>query len=189
VGHRNICRVAMADDRRENEAHMVTMTQAKREFEVSSSLGKDVLLFNRMSAIEGLSQLFEIDLALLSPSASIDAKKILGTPVSARVEIPPPTGGNRYFHGLCTDFTYTGSFGELHGYRAVLRPWLWVLTVGGLPHLPEDDHARDHQADLHRSRLQRRCHQGLAHPQLSAMGVLRPISRDGVQLRQPAHGA
>jgi type VI secretion system secreted protein VgrG len=107
---------------------MVTMTQAKREFEVSSSLGKDVLLFNRVSATEGLSQLFEIDLALLSPKASIDAAKILGTPVSVRVEIPPPTGGNRYFHGLCTDFTYTGSFGELHGYRAVLRPWLWVLT-------------------------------------------------------------
>jgi type VI secretion system secreted protein VgrG len=107
---------------------MVTMTQASREFEVSSSLGKDILLFNRMSATEGLSTLFEIDLALLSPSASIDPKKILGTPVSARVEIPPPTGGNRYFHGLCTDFTYTGSFGELHGYRAVLRPWLWVLT-------------------------------------------------------------
>jgi type VI secretion system secreted protein VgrG len=107
---------------------MATMTQAEREFEVSSSLGKDVLLFNRMTATEGLSTLFEIDLALLSQNASIDAKKILGTPVSVGVELPPPTGGNRYFHGLCTDFTYTGSFGELHGYRAVLRPWLWVLT-------------------------------------------------------------
>jgi type VI secretion system secreted protein VgrG len=107
---------------------MVTMTQAKREFEVSSSLGKDVLLFNRMTATEGLSSLFEIELALLSPNKSVDAKKILGTPVSVRLELPPPTGGNRYFHGICTDFGYTGSFGELSGYRAVLRPWLWVLT-------------------------------------------------------------
>ncbi|HEX6842549.1 MAG TPA: type VI secretion system tip protein TssI/VgrG [Stellaceae bacterium] len=107
---------------------MAMMTQAKREFEVSTSLGKDVLLFNRMTATEGLSSLFEIELALLSANKTIDAKKILGTPVGVRVELPPPASGNRYLHGLCTDFTYTGSFGELHGYRAVLRPWLWVLT-------------------------------------------------------------
>lgn len=107
---------------------MVTLTQATREFEVSTSLGKDVLLFNRMTVNEGLSRLFEIELLLLSANKAIDAKKILGTPVGVRAELPPPNVGNRYFHGVCTDFAYTGSFGELHGYRAVLRPWLWVLT-------------------------------------------------------------
>jgi type VI secretion system secreted protein VgrG len=105
---------------------MVTMTQAQREFQVSSALGKDVLLFNRMTATEGLSGIYEINLALLSANPSIDAKKILGTPVG--VSIAVPAGGQRYFHGLCTDFAYTGHFGELYGYRAVLRPWLWLLT-------------------------------------------------------------
>jgi type VI secretion system secreted protein VgrG len=105
---------------------MVMMAQARREFAVSSTLGKDVLLFNRMTATEALSGLFAIDLALLSPDPAIDAKAILGTPVCVRVDLP--AGGRRYFHGLCTDFHYTGDFGELFGYRAVLRPWLWVLT-------------------------------------------------------------
>jgi type VI secretion system secreted protein VgrG len=105
---------------------MATMTQADREFQVSSSLGKDVLLFNRMTATEGLSGIYEINLSLLSANGSIDAKKILGTPVGVSVALP--AGGQRYFHGLCTDFAYTGHFGELYGYRAILRPWLWVLT-------------------------------------------------------------
>jgi type VI secretion system secreted protein VgrG len=105
---------------------MATMTQADRQFEVSTPLGKDVLLFNRMTATEGLSGLFKIDLALLSENPAIDAKKILGAPVGVSIELP--AGGERHLHGLCTDFSYTGYFGELHAYRAVLRPWLWVLT-------------------------------------------------------------
>ena len=105
---------------------MATMTQAQRQYEVTSSLGKDVLLFNRMTATEQMSRLFEIDLALLSSNPAIDAKKILGTPVTVRIELP--AGGNRHLNGLCTDFSYTGAFGELHGYRAILRPWFWILT-------------------------------------------------------------
>jgi type VI secretion system secreted protein VgrG len=105
---------------------MATMTQADRQFEVSTPLGKDGLLFNRMTATEGLSGLFEIDLALLSANPAIDAKKLLGAPVGVSIELP--AGGERHLHGLCTDFSYTGYFGELHAYRAVLRPWLWVLT-------------------------------------------------------------
>jgi type VI secretion system secreted protein VgrG len=110
----------------EDEAPMAMVTQAQRQYEVTSALGKDVLLFNRMIAIETLSRLFEIDLRLFSPNPAIDAKKLLGTPIGVRIELP--SGGNRYLNGLCTNFSYAGAFGELHGYRAVLRPWFWVLT-------------------------------------------------------------
>jgi type VI secretion system secreted protein VgrG len=105
---------------------MAVLTQAKREFRVSSPLGKDVLLFARMTASERMSGLFEIDLDLVSENAAIDAKKILGMPVGVSIELP--AGGERNLHGLCTDFTYAGHFGDRHSYRATLRPWLWVLT-------------------------------------------------------------
>ncbi len=103
-----------------------TLTQANRQFQVFTPLGKDVLLFRHMAASETLSGLYEIDLDLLSSNPAIDVKKILGAPVGVSIELP--AGGERYLHGFVSDFTYTDHMGDLHAYRATLRPWLWYLT-------------------------------------------------------------
>jgi len=41
-------------------------------------LGEDQLLFRSMHGTEGLSQLFEFEVDLLSPGMSIDMKAVLG---------------------------------------------------------------------------------------------------------------
>jgi type VI secretion system secreted protein VgrG len=103
-----------------------TLTHAERQFKVSTSLGKDTLLFVRMTATERLSSPYEVELELLSEKATIDPKQILGTPVAVSIELPG--GGDRYLHGLVSDFSYGGHGDEVHTYHATLRPWLWFLT-------------------------------------------------------------
>ena len=104
----------------------MAVTQAQRQFKLTTPLGKDKLLFQRMNATERLSGLFEIELNLLSTDASIKAQDIVGAAAGVAVELP--AGGERHFHGHVAEFSYAGALGELHAYHATLRPWLWFLT-------------------------------------------------------------
>jgi type VI secretion system secreted protein VgrG len=106
---------------------MATLTQANRQFQVTTTLGKDVLLFGHMSAREDLSGLYKIDLNLFSEAATIKAEQILGTPVCVTVD-RSDMAAPRYFHGLCSQFAYVESLGSISVYHATLRPWLWFLT-------------------------------------------------------------
>jgi type VI secretion system secreted protein VgrG len=105
----------------------VNLTQADRQFKVTTPLGKDVLLFGHMTATEQLSGLYKIDLNLFSTKNSIKPEQILGEPVGVSIELPDGKG-ERYFHGHVAEFAYVEPIGEIHAYRATLRPWLWFLT-------------------------------------------------------------
>jgi type VI secretion system secreted protein VgrG len=91
-------------------------------------LGDDQLLFRSMCGSEGLSQLFEFEIELLSTNASIDAKSLLGKPLALEIRT---AGAPRFLHGHVARFTVVGREGgrTRHTiYRAVVRPWLWYLT-------------------------------------------------------------
>ncbi|RTQ32591.1 type VI secretion system tip protein VgrG [Variovorax gossypii] len=91
-------------------------------------LGDDQLLFRSMRGSEGLSQLFEFDVELLSTDASIGAKSLLGKPLALEIRT---AGAPRFLHGHVARFTVAGREGgrTRHTvYRAVVRPWLWYLT-------------------------------------------------------------
>jgi type VI secretion system secreted protein VgrG len=108
---------------------MASLTQANRQFKVSTPLGNDVLLFGHMSASEQLSGLYKIDLNLFSTDRSIKAEDILGTPVGVSIELLDATAeAERHFHGHVAEFAYVEPIGNIHAYRATLRPWLWFLT-------------------------------------------------------------
>jgi type VI secretion system secreted protein VgrG len=101
---------------------------------VTTPLGEDVLLFARMKGYEEISRLFEYEIDLFSEEKQVDINKILGQAMTISIELP--TGGNRYFHGLVTQFRHhgMGTFKhqgisrEYYLYRAIMRPWLWILT-------------------------------------------------------------
>jgi len=101
-------------------------TQDNREFQFTTPLKKDKLLFYRMQGNEQLGQPFEFHLDLLSEDGGIALDTLVGQPVSVLVTLPE--GGPRYFHGIVTEFGHTGAVGELELYRAVLRPEFWLLT-------------------------------------------------------------
>ncbi|BEP33240.1 type VI secretion system tip protein VgrG [Variovorax sp. V59] len=93
-------------------------------------LGEDQLLFRSMAGTEGLSQLFEFEVELLSPSAALDLKSVLGKPLSLEIQTAV-AGEPRFLNGQIVRFSMVGREGGTSRhtvYRASVRPWLWYLT-------------------------------------------------------------
>jgi type VI secretion system secreted protein VgrG len=94
---------------------------------VSSGLGKDVLLLTGFSGEEAMSRLFRYNLDLLSEKDNIAARDIVGMPVTWSVQ--PRRDRARYFHGHVVRFVAGGKSPRgLRSYRAEVAPWLWFLT-------------------------------------------------------------
>ncbi|RIX74282.1 type VI secretion system Vgr family protein [Acidovorax cavernicola] len=100
-----------------------------RVVKAHTPLAEDQLLFRSMHGSEGLSQLFEFEVDLLSPNTSVDMKALLGKPLA--LEIQTLNGSPRYLNGQITRFTMIGREGGSSRYivyRASVKPWLWYLT-------------------------------------------------------------
>jgi len=102
------------------------ITQSQRSIQIATPLGKDKLLFYRMTGSERLGALFEYELELLGTDSDIDPEKLLGQNVTIRMELAD--GGWRYFNGYVSRFGHYGTLDYLALYRASVRPWLWFLT-------------------------------------------------------------
>jgi type VI secretion system secreted protein VgrG len=102
------------------------VTQANREVDVTTALGTDVLLFERMSGSEQLGRLPEYRVQMLSTKHDLKIADVLGKPLGVHVGLP--AGGKRHFHGVVTRFASMGWHGSLCRYEAVVHPWLWLLT-------------------------------------------------------------
>ncbi len=100
--------------------------QETREVELFSPLGDDVLLFQRMTAMEQLSHPFEYELDLLSKDSGIKLQDLLGKTMSIRLSIPGEE--KRYFGGYVARFSQMGMSGGYYAYRASLKPWFWLLS-------------------------------------------------------------
>ena len=92
----------------------------------TTPLGPNALALARFSAIEGLSELFEIRVEAVSTQGGLDFASTLG--VGATIELKTQDGQTRYFHGVMTEARWAGTQEDLYVYQLVLRPWLWLLT-------------------------------------------------------------
>src|SRR5215471_4480566 len=97
-----------------------------RQIELTTPLGKDVLLFHAMHAREELGRLSEFDLSALSTRGDIDSSEILSKNVTVKLELQ--SGEFRYFNGYVTRFSQGGMVGRYYQYRMVVRSWLWFAT-------------------------------------------------------------
>ncbi len=104
----------------------MTRTQTHRGIEVATPLGRDALLFHRMTGTEALGRPFHFELELLSENPNIPFDELLGQKITLRLELPH--GKTRYFSGHVTRFAQAESLGNLNVYHADVRPWLWFLT-------------------------------------------------------------
>ncbi|HGM6310533.1 TPA: type VI secretion system tip protein TssI/VgrG [Pseudomonas putida] len=84
------------------------------------------LLLEHFSGSEGLSRLYQLDLALLSQRIDVKLKSLIGR--LATVEIELADGNFRYINGYINRFSTQGSDGGYVRYSALLGPWLWMLT-------------------------------------------------------------
>jgi len=95
--------------------------------------GTDNLQVKSIAGKEKLSGLFKFQVDLISQTGNLDFKKVVGQKVTAKLSIDDDgklgDGGYRYFNGIVTEFSYLGQeFEDVFRYRAVMRPWFWMLT-------------------------------------------------------------
>ena len=101
-------------------------THDSRTFDLKTPLGKDVLLLKSMHGVEAMSQPFQWKLNLLSEKNDVDPDAILGQKVSVGMTLP--NGKKRFFHGFVSEFSLGGWIQNFNEYRAIVRPWYWLLT-------------------------------------------------------------
>src|SRR5450631_796030 len=106
---------------------LMPITLANRAVQLTTPLGKDVLLPQRIDISERLGQPFQWVLDLVSESGDLAANDILGKEITLSFTLPSG-GAPRAFHGHVTEFSQTGYVRRLHEYRAIVRPWLWFLS-------------------------------------------------------------
>jgi type VI secretion system secreted protein VgrG len=103
-------------------------SQDHRLIAVDTPLGKDVLLLQEITGIEGISSLFSYELNLLAyENDSIVFKDIVGQKVTITLNLPD--GTPRYINGYVSRFTQGETDARLFThYHAQVVPWLWFLT-------------------------------------------------------------
>lgn len=102
------------------------------EIELKSALSDGTLRLVRMRGFEALAHPFEFELDLMSDATNIGPKDLVGTEMSIRLEA---LGTPREFNGIVArlevvDYGGDNSGARCVGYRAVVRPRLWLLTRG-----------------------------------------------------------
>jgi type VI secretion system secreted protein VgrG len=102
-----------------------TLTQNTRTCELTTPLGKDVLVLVRLDASEGLSELFEYRIDCLSEDADIDFDQAIGKSCSLKIKMYDK---EREFTGILVEAQWLGAKSEYFSYRIVLRPALWLLS-------------------------------------------------------------
>ena len=89
--------------------------------------GECPLILRQMRAKEELSRPFEYEVEMLSAKDDINPSDLLGKSMTVSVKMPSDAK-TRHFNGIVTRFTYHGRAEGNSEYRAVLRPWIWLLT-------------------------------------------------------------
>ena len=103
-----------------------SLKQDERTGKLTTTVGDDVLVFSHLSAIEGLSELFEFRVEAVSLQANMDFSSALGS--DCIVKHKTSDDSDRYFNGVITEARWAGAREDIHVYEIVLRPWLWLLT-------------------------------------------------------------
>ncbi len=96
-------------------------------------LADDFLLIKRLRSTEGISQLFRYELEILheedetgdSPTL-VDPQQLLGKKMT--VSVAQGDGAERFFNGICVDFTQGNRNDRFSKYRAELVPLFWLLS-------------------------------------------------------------
>ncbi|MCH4547027.1 type VI secretion system tip protein VgrG [Rhizobium changzhiense] len=101
--------------------------QANRVLKVTSPLGDDQLLPERMSVEEGVNQLFEIKLSVRAKREAVKPEELIGNLVTADVEVAE--GIRRPFNGLVTRLSEGPPVTRgLRSYTLTIRPQMWLLS-------------------------------------------------------------
>ncbi|WP_305907355.1 type VI secretion system tip protein VgrG [Methylomarinum sp. Ch1-1] len=100
-----------------------------RTVRVITPLPENELIFVSMNGREEMGRLFEFEVDLLRDleQGNVAVNELLGKGMT--IELDLSAGERRYFHGEIVSFKHTGLRNRYSCYRALLRPYLWNLTL------------------------------------------------------------
>ncbi len=103
------------------------LIQADRILRISTSLGTDVLLAEKMDIREEINGLFEIAVDVKSKRTDIKPEELVGTLIDLSLEIA--YGQRRPWNGLVTGLKEGPPVSRgLRSYSLIIRPQLWLLS-------------------------------------------------------------
>lgn len=106
---------------------MADFTDDKRRIQLTTPLGPNVLLVSGVSGSEGISELFEFQLDLVSDKQrDIKPDQLIGKPVTLAMQMD--AGSFRYVNGIVARFGRTGNLVDFASYSMEVVPKLWFLT-------------------------------------------------------------
>lgn len=111
----------------------IDFVQASRVLKLSSPLGEDKLLPERMMIEEGVNRLFEITLHVRAKRDEVKPEELIGHLVDVSLEIRQgefdEEGVRRPFNGLVTDLEEGPQVTRgLRAYTLTIRPQMWLLS-------------------------------------------------------------
>ena len=113
------------------------ITQDNRLIAVMTNAGKDVLLLDGVSGVEGISRPFRFVLNLMSEVSAGNPPKVVphqlvGTSMTVKIGLTTPgTGqplGDRYLTGMCERFVQAGGNDQFAHFSATIVPWFSFLN-------------------------------------------------------------
>ncbi len=108
-------------------APLTQYTQDTRLLRLTTPLGPDPLLVERIEGREGLSQAYRFDIIALSSNPRIDLDGLLGQPALLEILTQHSRTDLRPVHGHISACERLGSDGGFTRYRLVLEPWTAFL--------------------------------------------------------------
>ncbi|RDJ24966.1 type VI secretion system tip protein VgrG [Bosea caraganae] len=102
------------------------LRQSQRLASFTTPSGKDEFALIKFEAEEALSELFTYKIEATSKTENADLVGIIGEKCSVKMILKDQQ--ERIFHGILIDAQWLGRDDDLHVYRFVLRPWLWLLS-------------------------------------------------------------
>ncbi|APG87639.1 type VI secretion system protein VgrGB (plasmid) [Sinorhizobium americanum] len=121
------------DDMDDLQSFAADFIQASRILKVSSPLGEDQLLPERVEIEEAVSKLFEIRLSVRAKRETVKPEELIGRLVDLSIEVQQGEeddgGVRRPFNGLVTELNEGPPVSRgLRAYSLVLRPQMWLLS-------------------------------------------------------------
>jgi len=113
------------------------ITQDNRLISVTTNAGKDVLLLDSVSGVEGVSRPFRYVLNMMSEIEADNPSKVVphqlvGTSMTVAVSLTNvslgETIGDRYLTGLCERFVQSGQNDQFAFFSATIVPWFSFLN-------------------------------------------------------------
>jgi type VI secretion system secreted protein VgrG len=102
--------------------------QKLRQAQVSTELGENVVVLERLSSTEHLSEPFTIILDVIAQDGPIDFSTHLGSSVTVSMRQADVAGASRFFNGLLYESRMTDATNLGVHYRLILRPWFSLLA-------------------------------------------------------------